>query len=108
MMTSTATGRVRIEPPSATNHQPPTTNRRMIYTPRHENPSGAAGTRRPLGRARPRASLVCAVREHAADKAVGRDRKSTRLNSSHLVISYAVFCLQKETMSRVVTACAQD
>src|SRR5256885_10058736 len=24
---------------------------------------------------------------------VGRDRKSTRLNSSHLVISYAVFCL---------------
>src|SRR2546426_7099153 len=24
-----------------------------------------------------------------------RDRKSTRLNSSHLVISYAVFCLQK-------------
>src|ERR1039457_1393970 len=24
------------------------------------------------------------------------DRKSTRLNSSHLVISYAVFCLQKE------------
>src|SRR5256885_12010572 len=27
--------------------------------------------------------------------AVGRDRKSTRLNSSHLVISYAVFCLKK-------------
>src|SRR5688500_19382094 len=26
-------------------------------------------------------------------KAKGRDRKSTRLNSSHLVISYAVFCL---------------
>src|SRR5256885_2450502 len=24
------------------------------------------------------------------------DRKSTRLNSSHLVISYAVFCLKKE------------
>src|SRR5205807_8298645 len=29
--------------------------------------------------------------------AVGiRDRKSTRLNSSHLVISYAVFCLKKK------------
>src|SRR3989454_8258693 len=28
-------------------------------------------------------------------KAVG-DRKSTRLNSSHLVISYAVFCLKKK------------
>src|SRR5256885_9872251 len=26
----------------------------------------------------------------------GEDRKSTRLNSSHLVISYAVFCLKKK------------
>src|SRR5690625_5504367 len=26
-----------------------------------------------------------------------RDRKSTRLNSSHVAISYAVFCLQKKT-----------
>src|SRR2546426_252775 len=30
-----------------------------------------------------------------------RDRKSTRLNSSHLVISYAVFCLKKKTTLRV-------
>src|SRR5256885_12992365 len=30
---------------------------------------------------------------HAAGR---RDRKSTRLNSSHLVISYAVFCLKKK------------
>src|SRR5256885_4820831 len=28
------------------------------------------------------------------------DRKSTRLNSSHLVISYAVFCLKKKTTVR--------
>src|SRR5690606_41778118 len=28
---------------------------------------------------------------------VGRDRKSTRLNSSHVKISYAVFCLKKKT-----------
>src|SRR5437660_4250146 len=27
----------------------------------------------------------------------GRDRKSTRLNSSHVAISYAVFCLKKKT-----------
>src|ERR1039457_6927975 len=27
---------------------------------------------------------------------MGLDRKSTRLNSSHLVISYAVFCLKKK------------
>src|SRR5256885_13997308 len=28
----------------------------------------------------------------------GTDRKSTRLNSSHLVISYAVFCLKKKKL----------
>src|SRR5256885_10064795 len=32
----------------------------------------------------------------AAYAAPGQDRKSTRLNSSHLVISYAVFCLKKK------------
>src|SRR5256885_10411579 len=30
-----------------------------------------------------------------------QDRKSTRLNSSHLVISYAVFCLKKKRYTRV-------
>src|SRR5690606_40144209 len=29
---------------------------------------------------------------------VGRDRKSTRLNSSHVKISYAVFCLKKKNI----------
>src|SRR5256885_11078635 len=32
----------------------------------------------------------------AADIGRAGDRKSTRLNSSHLVISYAVFCLKKK------------
>src|SRR2546426_8548759 len=32
----------------------------------------------------------------AAQKLRATDRKSTRLNSSHLVISYAVFCLKKK------------
>src|SRR5437879_6904852 len=32
----------------------------------------------------------------AAMTALGRDRKSTRLNSSHRCISYAVFCLKKK------------
>src|SRR5688500_19472566 len=31
------------------------------------------------------------------------DRKSTRLNSSHLVISYAVFCLKKKTKKENIT-----
>src|SRR5205807_4957080 len=30
------------------------------------------------------------------------DRKSTRLNSSHLVISYAVFCLKKKKVTRII------
>src|SRR5256885_12938297 len=33
-----------------------------------------------------------------ASESQGRDRKSTRLNSSHLVISYAVFCLKKKNL----------
>src|SRR5205807_7639100 len=32
------------------------------------------------------------------------DRKSTRLNSSHLVISYAVFCLKKKKKKNIITS----
>src|SRR5690625_7875035 len=35
-------------------------------------------------------------RELVAQHLMGRDRKSTRLNSSHVAISYAVFCLKKK------------
>src|SRR5256885_12155997 len=49
--------------------------------------------RRGIARARAR----CAQRRRrCAGPAGGQDRKSTRLNSSHLVISYAVFCLKKK------------
>src|SRR5256885_12633462 len=34
--------------------------------------------------------------------AAAQDRKSTRLNSSHLVISYAVFCLKKKNTPQTV------
>src|ERR1035441_2657655 len=42
--------------------------------------------------------LISPVRSSRPEKPVtaGRDRKSTRLNSSHLGISYAVFCLEKK------------
>src|SRR5256885_10891071 len=33
------------------------------------------------------------------------DRKSTRLNSSHLVISYAVFCLKKKKNKNIIVLC---
>src|SRR5947207_4340106 len=40
-------------------------------------------------------TIADAVQEKIAD--TYGDRKSTRLNSSHTVISYAVFCLKKKT-----------
>src|SRR5258708_11580756 len=33
---------------------------------------------------------------------LGQDRKSTRLNSSHQIISYAVFCLKKKKKDKLV------
>src|SRR5690349_24172540 len=36
------------------------------------------------------------------DVAVGADRKSTRLNSSHVEISYAVFCLKKKKKKKKI------
>src|SRR2546426_8151491 len=41
------------------------------------------------------------VRADARGAEMVRDRKSTRLNSSHLVISYAVFCLKKKKLERI-------
>src|SRR2546422_6260705 len=46
------------------------------------------GVRLPLSRQEPETECLLARR---------RDRKSTRLNSSHGYISYAVFCLKKKT-----------
>src|SRR5256885_12538624 len=43
-------------------------------------------------------AMVQALRPEAVD------RKSTRLNSSHLVISYAVFCLKKKNRTSTVDA----
>src|SRR3712207_6949380 len=68
----------------------------------------------------PRIGLV-EHRLHAVDRvvrrAVGRlgaeqappaarlDRKSTRLNSSHANISYAVFCLKKKKIAKMILVC---
>src|SRR2546430_4849915 len=65
----------------------------------------AAGVSAPVGRADPagataggarRQAHQPAVRRAGADTPAARDRKSTRLNSSHSQISYAVFCLKKK------------
>src|ERR1039457_6111239 len=47
----------------------------------------------------PRNPAACASWQPCGPRTTRRDRKSTRLNSSHLVISYAVFCLKKKELT---------
>src|SRR5947209_17115938 len=47
-------------------------------------------------RRRPRRGAAAPRRTRLADRGGDGDRKSTRLNSSHANISYAVFCLKKK------------
>src|SRR2546426_8904599 len=49
-----------------------------------------------------RSSLPSAIAPSSAS--AHSDRKSTRLNSSHLVISYAVFCLKKKKNQKYIIA----
>src|SRR5256885_4061193 len=56
-----------------------------LFRSRKDRPHDDAGGGASARRVRP-----------APRKGSGGDRKSTRLNSSHLVISYAVFCLKKK------------
>src|SRR4051812_49494108 len=57
---------------------------------------------------RTRAPLIgSCIRLRASERR--RDRKSTRLNSSHMSISYAVFCLKKKKKNdEVITKCTTD
>src|SRR5690349_22000652 len=55
---------------------------------------------------------LAAQAEDLGDRRAGRpphpDRKSTRLNSSHVEISYAVFCLKKKKMVNGCFRCCDD
>src|SRR5258708_11414840 len=44
----------------------------------------------------PHTSASLLIQENADPDVLREDRKSTRLNSSHQIISYAVFCLKKK------------
>src|SRR5258708_12074101 len=55
-----------------------------------------------LFRSRPHAGRWRHPRRHGLLEA-GPDRKSTRLNSSHQIISYAVFCLKKKKKKQDIT-----
>src|SRR2546422_5844356 len=63
------------------------------YTTLFRSPDSRHGPRRP-GR-RSHFHRITAARPHRQARSL-RDRKSTRLNSSHGYISYAVFCLKKK------------
>src|SRR2546430_3095337 len=52
----------------------------------------------------PNAVPTSAATRASASTTAARDRKSTRLNSSHSQISYAVFCLKKKNQSRARAA----
>src|SRR5688572_32226370 len=64
---------------------------------RHERgPAGILGSDLPFRRRAP----VQRGPVNAGGEQVGADRKSTRLNSSHSQISYAVFCLKKKKKTK--------
>src|SRR5258708_18380465 len=44
-------------------------------------------------------AFPCIQSTHLTSQEFAVDRKSTRLNSSHQIISYAVFCLKKKNLS---------
>src|SRR3989440_2569788 len=61
--------------------------------------SAATSMSRTAIQARPMELRTMFLAASAITLTIARDRKSTRLNSSHDQISYAVFCLKKKTMN---------
>src|SRR5947207_6964058 len=82
----------------------PPTSTLFPYTTLFRSEPGAVQARRARGRAGvarqgrrgPAAPAGRMEQGRGAASRLGGDRKSTRLNSSHTVISYAVFCLKKK------------
>src|SRR5256885_5059870 len=78
----------RFESTGSTSHPPPTWNapsaQALIFIAPRRNLQWKYGTAKTAGMDVQCVAITSPI-----------DRKSTRLNSSHLVISYAVFCLKK-------------
>src|SRR5205814_9606838 len=72
--------------------------RRAATAPGRADGRSAGSTRRWSGAARRRRRSARSRGGTASAPRASGDRKSTRLNSSHLGISYAVFCLKKKTI----------
>src|SRR5699024_12307030 len=91
---STRLTHLSIDSCNLMNHQPrgvPLLPYTTLFRSRHQSPQFVATSRQTRSEcADSHAQHACAVR------VTGVDRKSTRLNSSHVSISYAVFCLRKK------------
>src|SRR5438552_16762300 len=85
-----------IPPPPTSTLFPYTTLFRSLRLRRRPMPGRRRGLDRGLGG--PRSCRTLSV--GSPDRAWWEDRKSTRLNSSHQIISYAVFCLKKKKKTK--------
>src|SRR2546429_5242963 len=56
----------------------------------------------PISRRRPPGTAIPTMFKRAPERLTDRDRKSTRLNSSHGYTSYAVFCLTKKKLTELI------
>src|SRR5438874_8631485 len=66
------------------------------------------GTRSRRERIERTSVVACPRRRLSHDSQWLEDRKSTRLNSSHVEISYAVFCLKKKKKKKTTTTKTKD
>src|SRR5438034_691033 len=75
---------------------------------RIRRPTPRPSTRSPALPNRPRWTGADTTSPAARSMSAMRDRKSTRLNSSHTVISYAVFCLNDTSTTEIYTLSLHD
>src|SRR5437899_5529356 len=78
--------------------------RSTLFPTRRSSDLGGPGVVRPAPAGRRGVSRVGVVGSRHYPDLERVDRKSTRLNSSHLGISYAVFCLKKKEKARRLAA----
>src|SRR3712207_7324390 len=94
-------------PPRSTLFPYTTLFRSRVSTFYHECPLATKRRCVPIVAAVYQGSLECSATSHRRDigdpiRRRSQDRKSTRLNSSHANISYAVFCLKKKKSISIV------
>src|SRR5206468_12445159 len=97
---------LRRRPPSSTLFPYTTLFRSRAFGPLYRFVAGCGAAARRVAEsvARERSRRSRAVPKPKRDGAATLDRKSTRLNSSHDQISYAVFCLKKKNTTRMRSA----